>query len=202
MRALLTTALLFSLAGAASADELRKGETPRYRGFDGNLAEVTGPIALDVRIGEHLLYLAVHDGDRPGVNRLRAGFATGGHLGLDPLEGLAEDMGEELHDELTDRGIRVDPNAPTVLRVTLVDAVPNRPTFDQLSVEPSLSYSSFGVGGASMEGELITADGQSSGAFTYGWYETQLDEFSRTGTWIDANRAIDFMARKVAKKLS
>ncbi|PZQ54030.1 MAG: hypothetical protein DI570_23485, partial [Phenylobacterium zucineum] len=45
------------------------------------------------------------------------------------------------------------------IELVLTDAKPNRPTFKQLSDTPGLSMESFGVGGASVEGRIIAADG-------------------------------------------
>ena len=202
MKKAFTALAALALATTATAAD-RPGDTPKHRGFDGQLSQVAGPIALDVTLGEDLVYLADNPGRPNGsISRLRDGFGTGGFLGEKDLEELRADVEEELVQRFTKRGIAIDPDAATVLRVRVVDAQPNRPTFKQLSVEPSLSFRSFGRGGASLEGELIQAGGQELGNFTYGYYTHFIEEAQFRGTWTDANRAIDLFAKKVAKKLT
>ena len=186
------------------SDDKVDGDTPRYVNFKGELPRVSAPVALDVRISDQLAYLADNRGDRPvGSASLRSGFATGGFLGSRDLARLLTETEAELVEELTSRGVVIDASAPTTLRVVLVDALPNSPTFNQISEQPSLSSRSFGEGGASFEGTLVDASGQSLGQFTYGFYET-LDRFgfNRRGIWTDADRAISRFANRIAKKLA
>jgi len=100
------------------------------------------------------------------------------------------------------KGIEVSDNASTVLRITIQDAKPNRPTYKQLSVEPSLSFQSFGIGGAELQGELIAAGGRSLGTMSYEYYENDIRDAKFGGTWGDAHRAFGRFANKAAKTLS
>ncbi|WP_374570613.1 hypothetical protein [Phenylobacterium sp.] len=82
--------------------------------------------------------------------------------------------------------------------LVLVDAVPNRPTFKQLSDKPGLSFLSFGVGGARIEGKAVSADGVET-PIKYSWYETDIRNAPMQTTWSDANWTIDRFARRVAR---
>ena len=45
------------------------------------------------------------------------------------------------------------------IELTLTDVKPNRPTFKQMGDTPGLSMLSFGLGGATIEGRIVAADG-------------------------------------------
>lgn len=141
--------------------------------------------------------------ERSGSRSLNAGFSGDGYYGERELERLASRLEKKMANRLSKQGIQVDENATTVLKVTLVDAKNNRPTFEQLSKQTNLSYQSFGTGGAELTGELLSAGGQSLGTMSYAWYETSIQNNAFTaGTWTDAKRAFDRFARKAAKELS
>ena len=78
------------------------------------------------------------------------------------------------------------------LEVVIEDATPNRPTFGQMSENPSLSMRSVGVGGASIRGRL---DGKE---ISYSYWETDIRNERGSATWTDAENAFDGFARKVA----
>ena len=84
--------------------------------------------------------------------------------------------------------------APPV-RVDLVieDAVPNRPTFDQLGRTVGLSFRSVGLGGARVSGMATYADG-SQRPIREQFYETDLTQERGATTWYDADRAFDRVA--------
>src|SRR5688572_7465585 len=46
------------------------------------------------------------------------------------------------------------------IELVLTDVKPNRPTFKQMADTPGLSMQSFGIGGATIEGRIVAADGQ------------------------------------------
>ena len=214
MRIFLLTGAALAMTACATARDAREitpdivaaGEVDdrsvRYTGYEGTLAPVADTVALDVRLSPGLAHRANHIGDRTGSRGLRAGFATDGFLGEPDLVRLRENTVEELTERLRREGVRVDADAPTVLRVQLVDARPNSPTFEQQANQPSLDFNSFGEGGASFEGELIRAGGERLGAFEYGYYTDLATRPFRVGIWTDADRAVDRMARRVAKELS
>jgi hypothetical protein len=91
--------------------------------------------------------------------------------------------------------------APQGITVTLtiVNAKPNRPTFAQMSDKPGLSFQSFGIGGAAIEGQVLDADGKVIAALSDRWYETDINQSYGRATWGDANFAFDRFARKLAK---
>ena len=87
-------------------------------------------------------------------------------------------------------GARVD--------LVLTDAKPNRPTFKQLGDKPGLSFESFGVGGAAIEGQVTTADGTVK-PVAYSWFENDIRQSYGTWTWRDATWTFDRFARKLAR---
>ena len=120
-------------------------------------------------------------------------------------EKLTEDYGlregEYLTRELTEDierafGSRMD----TVGEINIVieDARPNRPTFHQLGEEPGLSYQSFGIGGAKLSGEVLSADGDVLASIDgYRRYENDIRMVQGYATWTDANRTFSRFARKL-----
>lgn len=84
------------------------------------------------------------------------------------------------------------------LELTLVDVKPNRPTFKQLGDVPGLSMDSFGIGGASIEGKIVEADGRET-PVAYHWYETDIREAYGNWVWSDATWTFDRFARKLAR---
>jgi hypothetical protein len=71
------------------------------------------------------------------------------------------------------------------IELVLADATPNRPTFKQLGDRPGLSYESFGVGGAKIEGRAIAANGAVT-PIGYKYYESDIRWARHGGTWADA----------------
>lgn len=90
-------------------------------------------------------------------------------------------------------------NAAVTVETTIVDARNNRPTFEQLSDRPGLSYiGSISTGGAELTGVIRDASGRELRRVTHRWYEPQL-AWASPSEWGDARRAIDGFARKVAR---
>ena len=84
------------------------------------------------------------------------------------------------------------------IELVLADAQPNRPTFKQLGDTPGLSYESFGIGGAKIEGRAIAADGAVT-PIGYKYYESDI-WFSRYGgAWADAEGVFDRFAYKLGR---
>lgn len=198
---LATTALMFAPLGAAA----------KSHGFETTIASpLQTPVKIEVVLSEDLAFRANNLpkklSDRGSGSRgLGAGFSGNGFYGDRALEHLVDEVLEELTEDFTKRGIAISDDAAIILRVTLEDVKNNRPTFEQMSKEPGLSFDSFGVGGAELSGELVSNDGNSLGTVNYRWFETGLrnDGFARAnGTWSDANRAISRFAKKTAKTLS
>jgi len=84
------------------------------------------------------------------------------------------------------------------INLVLTDLKPNRPTIEQANARPGLSViDSISIGGATIEGEVVTADGQRL-PVRYSRYSTSLDEVIGYGTWNDAERAYDRLASNLA----
>lgn len=102
---------------------------------------------------------------------------------------------------LVRRGATVQSSAPIIIDIEIVDANPNRPTFQQLSNPPYPSLmESTSIGGAQLRATLRGADGQVLDTVSYRQYNSSFDEFrfERPATWSEAGRAINVFADKVA----
>lgn len=85
-------------------------------------------------------------------------------------------------------------------RVNLVvtDLKPNRPTFQQAVDRPGLSViDSRSIGGATVEGEVITAEGERR-PVRYTHYSSSIAEVYSYSTWFDAEVAYDRLADRLA----
>jgi hypothetical protein len=111
---------------------------------------------------------------------------------------LTESVSRKVTDVFTARGV----NADKVV-VTIEDAKPNRPTFQQASEKPGLDVMrSISIGGARVSGIAYNASGQEIGRFDYNWYENDLRNVLASATWSDARTSFDRFARRFADKLS
>ncbi|MEH6663998.1 MAG: hypothetical protein V7678_04040 [Brevundimonas sp.] len=85
------------------------------------------------------------------------------------------------------------------IRLVLTDVAPNRPTRQQLNDTPGLDYMrSFSIGGAAIEGEVVTADGQAR-PVEYDWYSHDILDSRYQGAWQDAERAFTRFSRQLAE---
>jgi len=84
------------------------------------------------------------------------------------------------------------------VELVLVDAKPNRPTLKEMGDRPGLSFSSFSVGGARIEGRATSIDG-SVQPLTYSWYETDIRQSRMRSTWSDAELTFDRFARRLSR---
>jgi hypothetical protein len=84
------------------------------------------------------------------------------------------------------------------IELVLADAQPNHPTFKQLGDTPGLSYQSFGIGGAEIQGRAVAADGTVT-PIGYKYYESDIRWARRGGTWADADQAIDGIAYQLGR---
>ena len=196
---LILMTLLIILASASPA-------FAKFRGFDSTVdTALKTSVKIEVAISDDLAYRANHLPkklrDRGTSGRLNSAFARNGHYGEREIKRLSEQLHKRLTKTFIREGFSVADNAPTILRVTISRAIPNRPTFNQLSKDPGLSYQSIGLGGATLEGQLIDAGGQSLGDLNYKWYETDIRDAQYGGTWSDAHRAFSRYAAKVTKTL-
>lgn len=84
------------------------------------------------------------------------------------------------------------------VNLVLTDLKPNRPTWQQASDKPGLSIiDSISIGGATIEGEVVTADGQRM-PVSYSRYSSSLADVQGYTTWQDAERAYDRLANNLA----
>ena len=113
-------------------------------------------------------------------------------------ETLTEEIIEDLEREFTKAGVN-----PARVDVTIVDAKPNKPTFEQLSSRPGLDFGrSLSIGGMELVGTAYDADGNVIATQEYEWFENNLRDVIGSATWTDANRASNRFASKFAKTLS
>ncbi len=88
-------------------------------------------------------------------------------------------------------------NRPVHADLVIEDAVPNRPTTEQLGRTPGLSIRSVGLGGARVSGTVVYADG-SQRPLKEQFYETDLQDVHGFGAWYDADRAFEQVAYDIA----
>ena len=128
----------------------------------------------------------------------------------DFAEELADNYGEREGEELTEDIIddlerafeRAGVSAAKV-DVTIVNAKPNRPTFQQMRDEPGLDpFRSISIGGMKLIGTAYDADGNELASQEYGWFENDIRDVVGSGVWTDANRASRRFAKKLASQLS
>lgn len=112
------------------------------------------------------------------------------------FEDLKADLRSSVERELKKTGDLI-PTGGT-LELVIEDATPNRPTMQQMSKTPGLSFESRGIGGAEISGVLTRADGVTV-PLTYRWYESDIANTRVSGTWSDAKTSFDRFARKLAK---
>jgi hypothetical protein len=84
------------------------------------------------------------------------------------------------------------------VNLVITDLKPNRPTFQQALDRPGLSITeSISIGGATIEGEIITADGQRL-PVRYSRYSPTLADVRGYGPWSDAEQAYSRLAANIA----
>lgn len=84
------------------------------------------------------------------------------------------------------------------LQLVLTDLKPNRPTLEQTRRKPGLDpIRSVSIGGASIEGEAVLADGRRE-PIRFDYYSTSLVDVVGFTTWYDAERAYRLLADRLA----
>lgn len=85
------------------------------------------------------------------------------------------------------------------VNLVLTDLKPNRPTMQQTVDRPGLSMmDSISIGGATIEGEIVTADGQRLPVH-YSRYSTSIADVHGFSTWEEADRAYDDFAGNLVR---
>ncbi|MBR9824705.1 MAG: hypothetical protein GYB36_02745 [Alphaproteobacteria bacterium] len=111
-------------------------------------------------------------------------------------------LAQSLHEDLSNALSEIILADGTVLSARILDATPNRPTFEQLTDRPGLSYTrSYGRGGARLEAELISAQGEVIETYSYSWRTPRLEDARATSTWTDAERTFRRFAHRIANDL-
>lgn len=116
-------------------------------------------------------------------------------LGEREVRDQADRLAQVVTEELRDRGVL----AGAQIDLTLTDLKPNRPTFNQVASRPGLDpFHSRSIGGATIEGEILTADGQRI-PVRYDWYSGSLADVLGYNTWQDAERTFERFADNLAE---
>jgi hypothetical protein len=114
----------------------------------------------------------------------------------------AEDLGQREVDRQIDRLSEILTRAlaetPALagarIELTITDLRPNRPTVQQTLDRPGLDpIRSQSIGGAAIEGQIITADGEVI-PVSYAWFSSTLADVRGVGIWGDADRAFRRLA--------
>lgn len=154
-------------------------------------------LAFLAPLGAVLALAAAAQAEPAGVN-----VTIGGELRRDAL-----DLGHAEVDRQTDRLAQVVTRELTrrgaldgaTINLVVTDLKPNRPTFEQLAQRPGLDgHRSLSIGGASIEGEIITADGERL-PVRFDWYSNSIAEVQGFTTWQDADRAYARLADNLAE---
>src|SRR5262245_41689380 len=112
--------------------------------------------------------------------------------GVREANALTESLTSKVESAFVRRGVRAER-----VVVTIQDAKPNRPTFQQVSDTPGLDpMRSISVGGARVTGTAFDASGTAIGTLEFDWYETDLTNVFATTTWSDARQSFDRFARR------
>lgn len=123
-------------------------------------------------------------------------------------EKLVEDYGVKEGDYLSGR-VRADLERELAeagrdvarIDVTILDAKPSRPTFQQASDKLGLDmFRSVSVGGMKLSAVSYDASGTASEPFEYKWFENDIRQAGIT-TWQDARRASSRFAYRFAKQV-
>lgn len=106
------------------------------------------------------------------------------------IESLTEAVQRELARSGALQGAQVN--------LVITDLKPNRPTVQQTVDRPGLSmFDSVSIGGATIEGEIVTADGQHL-PVRYSRYTNNITEVYGYNTWEEADRAFDRLASNLS----
>ena len=135
-------------------------------------------------------------------------------LSADLQESLTETYGDEegaylqqetlrlVQEALVRRGAQpVADGGALTIEITIVRAVPNRPTMTQLRDTPGLSMESISIGGAEFEAVIRDANGVERARVTHERFSFDIEDSIAAGVWTDARRAMRGFAHMVAVAL-
>ena len=110
-------------------------------------------------------------------------------------ERLSEDLTRYVAEALAARGLS---GREVTIELSIVDAKPNRPTFEQAANRPGLDmFNSISVGGAELRGVVRNAAGAEVQTVEHRYYSHDLyDARFNSGTWSDARARCGALRRK------
>jgi hypothetical protein len=118
--------------------------------------------------------------------------------GVREADVLTRSLASKIESQFARQGVKAER-----VVVTIEDAKPNRPTFQQVSDRPGLDgMRSISIGGAHVIGVAYDGSGNEIGRLDYDWYETDISNVITATTWSDARWTFDRFARRFADKLS
>jgi len=92
--------------------------------------------------------------------------------------------------------------SPERVDVTIVDAKPNRPTFEQLRANIGLDgFRSISLGGMKLEGTAFGPDDAVLASQSYKFFENDIRDAVGSAVWTDARRASRRFASRLAKDI-
>ncbi|MDO8323055.1 MAG: hypothetical protein Q7T23_08920 [Phenylobacterium sp.] len=115
-------------------------------------------------------------------------------LGVQDVDRLAAELRRDVTRELERTGVL----AGGRMELVLTDVRPNRPTFRQLGNQPGLSYESYGIGGATIDGQAISVTGEVT-PIHFQWYDSDIRQAWTKSTWSDANYAFHRFAYRYGR---
>lgn len=124
-------------------------------------------------------------------------------LGAREGEYLRDSIVRAVSAELAERGASVSDDAPLTIEISIIDAAPNRPTFQQLSDQPSLdAMRSISIGGAELHAVLRGPSGVLEEVNVRRYNHSLADLNGAASTWTEARNAIRVFANRVADAYS
>ena len=120
-------------------------------------------------------------------------------LGARDVQQQVDDLARVIEQELARDAAGEGRWAGARVNLVLTDLKPNRPTMQQTIDRPGLSmFLSKSIGGATIEGEVVTADGQTL-PVRYERYSSSIADVYGYSTWTDADRAFDGLAANLRR---
>ena len=153
--------------------------------------QITQTIRIEILFSEDMANRATGRAAKvPAHLRAGASFARiTDFLGEDDLKRLAKNLRADVTDAMTAQNITVDQNSNNVIWITIVDAVPNEWTINQVK-RMRVSLAGAGIGSAALVGQYYDAGAPNDvHTIPYKFYSGEADTFAKG--WRDANKAIE-----------
>lgn len=121
--------------------------------------------------------------------------ATGSkHFGKAEVEAQAERLRQLVADDLQRLGVMSGGRVELVLK----DIRPSRPTHQELVSRPGLSFRSAALGGASIEGRMVSFDGAVT-PVSFAWYASDIGHSARQSVWGDAEWTFERFSHRLSR---